>query len=718
MRFQSIEIHNFRGIQDFKMESLSNLVVIAGPNGIGKSTVFDAIRLLKSLYGGYMENEYHQWFAEFQIDFQDPQALTRIKRNPSDELSISATVQLSEREIEYVKANIDAISTLAAWNQRLGQNIVSSSSSSRLQIEYAYLLPEVSALAPQIATALLSTVDSDVQHISMTITADGLGVHPNLLIEVLFRTYAPEHIGMIDYHGAHRGYGREMVSGISLLSAPGSEVLKNHALYNSQGKYVNVKNELLSSYVRGMLADRAREAAVTSTGVNSQSEPQVRVEELDETLKALFNQFIPDKSYVGIEPTESGTARFPVRLADGAVHDIDDLSSGEKELLYGYLRIRNATPRSSILLLDEPELHLNPALARGLAGFYYDYFVRAYDDQVWFVTHSDALLREAVGNPDYTVIHMRSATSGSGNQAVVVSDDTLESALIALVGDLAAYRPDLKVLILEGGGEAEFDVNFVRRLYPRLDSYVTLISGGSRSSAAQMSQLWERVSATSEHKDRFWVITDMDDPDNTPTGAARLTWDRYHIENYLLEEKYMLEAINALSMNPTSMTVESLAAELAEIAAVVRDELVQHRTTLSLASKLKSAINIGGRKMTGNVSGALAPSLKASVDRIRTAADELSDPLFLVSLVEGHAADIDARIAQFGWKVVVPGREVLKVFVQRNLVGISYDVFVATILNEMRHSRFQPKGMTDLLATIAPGQIFTSNEGLPGAADS
>jgi predicted ATP-dependent endonuclease of OLD family len=42
-------------------------------------------------------------------------------------------------------------------------------------------------------------------------------------------------------------------------------------------------------------------------------------------------------------------------------HDIDELSSGEKEIVYGYLWLRTGTPRRSIILIDEPELHLNPA---------------------------------------------------------------------------------------------------------------------------------------------------------------------------------------------------------------------------------------------------------------------------------------------------------------------------------------------------------------------
>ena len=57
MRIDEIEVKNFRGIKEIHLENLQSTVVIAGANGSGKSCVFDAIRLLKSAYGGYQQNE-------------------------------------------------------------------------------------------------------------------------------------------------------------------------------------------------------------------------------------------------------------------------------------------------------------------------------------------------------------------------------------------------------------------------------------------------------------------------------------------------------------------------------------------------------------------------------------------------------------------------------------------------------------------------------------
>jgi hypothetical protein len=43
MRFTSLRIRSFRVVENFEVSSLSDFVLIAGPNGCGKSCVFDAV---------------------------------------------------------------------------------------------------------------------------------------------------------------------------------------------------------------------------------------------------------------------------------------------------------------------------------------------------------------------------------------------------------------------------------------------------------------------------------------------------------------------------------------------------------------------------------------------------------------------------------------------------------------------------------------------------
>ena len=203
------------------------------------------------------------------------------------------------------------------------------------------------------------------------------------VLELIFSVYRPHDLGIVDYHGPHRTYTREQLGGINLNVEAAEQQQRQSALYDPGNKYQNLKSEMASAFVRQLLA---REAGL-DPGLAEEGD------DLLTTLQELFRTFFPSKEFLGISPTQDGRILFPVRPESGHRHDIDYLSSGEKEVLYGYLRLRSTAPKNSVLLLDEPELHLNPRLIRGLAQFYREHLSRRLGNQLWMVTHSDTLLR-------------------------------------------------------------------------------------------------------------------------------------------------------------------------------------------------------------------------------------------------------------------------------------------------------------------------------------
>ena len=253
----------------------------------------------------------------------------------------------------------------------------------------------------------------------------------------MFRTYLPQDVGVIDYHGPNRNYSRERLGSVNLTIESSEQKLRQHALYNYANKYANLKTEMASAYIRHLITRQADANAEVDDALTA-------------TLKELFQTFFPGKEFLGPRPTEDGRLLFPVRTESGSEHDIDELSSGEKEVLYGYLRLQSAAPLNSIILIDEPELHLNPRLVSGLAAFYYRHLASKLNNQLWLVTHSDTLIREAVAQSHFAVFHIHPATAGVVTQASrVKAGEELDRVIIALVGDLATYRPGAKVVVFE-----------------------------------------------------------------------------------------------------------------------------------------------------------------------------------------------------------------------------------------------------------------------------
>ena len=259
---------------------------------------------------------------------------------------------------------------------------------------------------------------------------------PSPVVELIFSIFRPQDIGIIDYHGPNRSYNREKLGGVNLQINDAADKNSQHVLYNTQNKYTGVKTEMAQSFIRQILAGEA------GISVNDSKD-------LKETLDELFGIFFPGKKFLGARPTSDGGLKFPVRLENGREHDFNELSSGEKEVLLGYLRIRNSDPHNSILLLVEPELQLNPRLIRGLPRFYQKHLGEAAGNQLWLITHSDTLLREAVEEPAYAVYHMQASynTPEGENQVERIFESVgVEQAIINLVGDLATYCPRSKVL--------------------------------------------------------------------------------------------------------------------------------------------------------------------------------------------------------------------------------------------------------------------------------
>src|SRR5262245_15613132 len=102
MHIKRISIDNFKGIRRANLEDLKSLVLIAGENGSGKSCVFDAIRLLKSIYGGYQPNETQQWFGEFQIDLaRGADSLMVLFNDKNRPLRLELEIDIDDTEREF-----------------------------------------------------------------------------------------------------------------------------------------------------------------------------------------------------------------------------------------------------------------------------------------------------------------------------------------------------------------------------------------------------------------------------------------------------------------------------------------------------------------------------------------------------------------------------------------------------------------------------------------
>jgi predicted ATPase len=101
----------------------------------------------------------------------------------------------------------------------------------------------------------------------------------------------------------------------------------------------------------------------------------------------IINRFLSNKQIIGVDRQ---TFRIQVQGANGQPYGIDQLSSGEKQILLLLGEIQRRIRRGSIVLIDEPELHLHPRWQRQLVQALTD-FCATYDAQLIMTTHSEEI---------------------------------------------------------------------------------------------------------------------------------------------------------------------------------------------------------------------------------------------------------------------------------------------------------------------------------------
>ncbi len=693
MKIESLRISNFRGITEVNLAHLGNMVIIAGQNGSGKSCIFDAIRLLKSVYGGYQHNEWQQWMGEFQINLTSRSSdFLSLLNDPSRELRITCHFHLAAEERTYIQAHADELLREKIWRTILPEAY--SWGGYRMAMFAAQFRdrePEVAKRAEAEYRPLMAELAAPTIRGEFVIRpGDFPRIAESLALSIIFSTFRPTDIGVIDYHGAQRHYGRENVQGINLNLDASEEKQKQSALYNYANKYNNVKSEMAASYLKEVLAEQA--------GV-----PRPAQATLTNTLKDLFETFFPDKKFLGPQPTLDGHLSFPVVTAAGNRHDLDELSAGEKEILYGYLRIRNSAPRYSIILLDEPELHLNPRLIRGLPQFYHRNLGEILGNQMWLVTHSDALLREVVGRENYNVFHMLpcgNVPRGDSQLKPLCATADLELALVDLVGDLASYRPGGKVVIFEGGGDSDFDQRVTATFFPELQQHANLVSGSNKVRVRALHETLERAAQKGQLPFKFYAVTDRDSgPDIQSQSVNTFTWDVYHVENYFLVPKYIRRVLVSLGEERLKSD-ESVMEELRQCAQETLPQLVRHELSAFANAALMSAIDIGTDPRTIDVAHVLSEAIERSVRRLtEMKMSKVSKPA-LAHQEETIKEKYVQSLASGHWTSDFRGRDVLKRFVGKHGRSVSYEVFRNLLLSQMRDDGYRPAGMENVVKQI------------------
>lgn len=227
MKISRVRIRNFKSLKSVTLEGLKGGVVLAGPNGCGKSSIFDAIRLLKSAYGSYEQDEWQQWIGEFQITLRDTwRGLDVLFNDKKIPIEIEASFFFSQEELAYIKSNLSGIVEERYWirhNRSRGHDARESMHRFSLE-ENGPHLRTITTETLQVAKEVEKFLSQPIQLANVVITPEGrITSTPNALLQLVFTVYDSENLGVFDFHGAHRQYNRERIATVNLALRGGDE---------------------------------------------------------------------------------------------------------------------------------------------------------------------------------------------------------------------------------------------------------------------------------------------------------------------------------------------------------------------------------------------------------------------------------------------------------------------------------------------------------------
>ncbi|MFX1293346.1 MAG: AAA family ATPase [Promethearchaeota archaeon] len=262
---------------------------------------------------------------------------------------------------------------------------------------------------------------------------------------------------------------------------------------------------------------------------------------LDE-IKELFNSFFAPKRFEDVIIHEV-PFKFVISTPLGNI-DIDDLSSGEKEIFNIFIRFHQLKPKEAIILYDEADAHLHPDLEYR----YLKYLKKlAKDNQLILTTHSPEMMIAAGTDSLYTILK-EPQQNGSNQFLRVTEDEDLHNILSELMGSRGIISFNQRIVFIEGV-DSSADRSIYEAAYPPSQYNVSFVPVGNSAMVSKIAEKVNSLLTSPVAFQQYFSIVDRDIErfDTDPTEGKRLfRLPVYHIENLLLNDNDILEVMRAI----------------------------------------------------------------------------------------------------------------------------------------------------------------------------
>jgi predicted ATPase len=523
MHLSSINVRNFRSLTELSMEFADGANLIVGPNAVGKTTVLEAIRLAKAVLAPRTAQESGQVLVGLGATSQQLRQMFNfgaIAKDAAKPVEITCKFRLREAEVAVLD---DAFGELC-------RAIVAAQRGISLDAGPFSL---VQFLSSPIGRAAMQSVEEAVRQQILLVKESlectlGLSISPargvagsdlfsQALFSVLENRLSPSR-SRFSYFPADRALPHGEMP-IQLGAFDAAQELESHNSTPAT-KYQRLKNTIFT-WIANSPDGKA---------------------ELDKAFSQIFDGLLKSRKMHGFGVNQYGQASIKVMDKEtGEVFDIDAMSSGEKGLILTFLVIARSAERGGLVLIDEPELHLNPAVCKLLLAFLVEEYLTPNDLQAIICSHSSEILGTAMRREDCAVYHLR---RGPVVSKIRKKDQPEVARALRLLG-----TSEVEEMLYEGTVfvEGEDDVDLMEEAFPESLARVKFKDLSGRGEVEKQIKRLQQAEKKGQKENISYFIFDHDRKPTTLASTEKVRvkqWVRYCIENYLLEPEILFDVLS------------------------------------------------------------------------------------------------------------------------------------------------------------------------------
>jgi len=659
MYIKQINIRKYRHIEDLEIgpflrpSDASDLIVFAGPNGGGKSSVLELISQALA----------NSWSLTYQLNRSAPNS------------SFEVCIGLLPNEIELIKAKSDE----AALDREVTSYLESHKSYYRGFNFEGGEYDKNSTLQNKIHDAVVKALKGDYFR--------PLGFH--LGSERSFKKSA------FDYQKKFFRYQSYMQK----------SHIWGYAFRNESEQFEDMLDFLITwqhNYFQQLGSFHHQKAA----GFTDENLGQPPVDHYGNVLSEVF----PD--YTFVHKSENAPSDLFVRIPSGETIPFSDLSSGEKQVFFTLCFFERHDVAEAVIVIDEPELHLHPSLARLLLRAMQRLKPR---NQIWLATQSAEVIDEAGRDRVWFI------RRNEGTRKAEVTRATDEEPSLACLRDFFGYSGYIglaKAMIFTEGRNASADRKMFSRLFPQHSREIKFIPASSGSEVERINQAVLNILEANLGWCKFFLVRDLDYM-TTDVVAAIVAksagkvhvLERHEIENYLIEPTAIASVLAELF--DQSMAPEQVEEELKKVACEMAGDVLRDMVSFRLNYKFRPEdfsvpplykgeihYNPQGNSWVAEKLETLRAKLQEKADGAVADLSGRVNDLNFRALFDDCKLEVENALASDGWKCVFPGKELLATFCKNRKLGKSPVLENAIIKTLSAHPDLIPEELAQIIKQL------------------